>query len=92
VAGAKDLNLFRGPALRAVWRHTAGVPRLVNILCEQAMVNSFGAGQKAVSEALVEEAARDLDLERPRTETRPTRQSQAPRRGWRSLWPLGGRA
>ena len=71
MAGAKDLNIFKRPALRAVWRHTAGVPRLVNILCEQAMVNAFGAGERAVTEALVEEAARDLDLERPRWPAAP---------------------
>ena len=93
VAGAKDLNVFKRSALRAVWGHTAGVPRLINILCEQALVNAFGAGQRAVSEALVEEAARDLDLERPRKAgARRAPHRLGPRSGWRALLGLGARA
>ena len=64
VAGAKDIDLFSAKALATVWRRTAGLPRLINIVCEQALVNAFGAGQKRVDESLVDEAVRDLGLDR----------------------------
>jgi len=63
VAGARDLRLFTRAALRRVWLRTAGFPRLINIVCEQALVNAFGANRDTVNEALVEEAARDLGLD-----------------------------
>jgi general secretion pathway protein A len=67
VAGSRDPHLFNRAALRAVWARTNGVPRLVNILGEQALVNAFGADKRGVNEKLVEEAARDLGLHRPPT-------------------------
>jgi general secretion pathway protein A len=90
VAGAINGDIFKRAALQAVWLRTAGVPRLVNILCEQALVNAFGAGQSSVTVALVEEAAHDLDLQRPREHGAPHPVSAA-RRGWRSVLGLGGR-
>jgi general secretion pathway protein A len=65
IAGAKDVDLFSAMALSTVWRRTAGLPRLINILCEQSLVNAFGANRKRVDESLVEEAVHDLGLDRP---------------------------
>jgi general secretion pathway protein A len=65
VAGAKNVDLFSAAALETVWRRTAGLPRLINILCEQSLVNAFGANKKKVDEPLVDEAVRDLGLDRP---------------------------
>ena len=65
VAGATDVDLFSNAALKTVWRRTAGLPRLINILCEQSLVNAFGANKKRVDESLVDEAVRDLGLDRP---------------------------
>lgn len=66
VAGARDLHLFNRAAVRKVWWRTGGIPRLVNIVCEQALVNTFGANKRGVNEALVDEAVRDVGLDRPR--------------------------
>jgi general secretion pathway protein A len=63
VAGARDLRLFTRAALRRVWLRTGGFPRLINIVCEQALVNAFGANRDTVNEALVEEAAHDAGLD-----------------------------
>ena len=85
VAGARDLHLFTRAALRRVWSRTAGGPRLLNIVCEQALVNAFGANRDTVSEALVEEAAHDLGLDRPRDSGGlPGGYELA--LGWRSPW------
>ncbi len=65
IAGAKDVDLFSLRALVTVWRRTAGLPRLINILCEQSLVNAFGANKRKVDESLVDEAVRDLGLDRP---------------------------
>jgi general secretion pathway protein A len=64
IAGATDVDLFSARALATVWRRTAGLPRLINIVCEQALVNAFGANRRKVDESLVDEAVRDLGLDR----------------------------
>ena len=93
VAGARDLHLFTRAALRRVWSRTAGVPRVINIVCEQALVNAFGADRNTVSEAFVEEAARDLGLDRHRENgglSTGYGPAVARRSTWRTLMRLGG--
>lgn len=91
VAGAKNVDLFSNAALATVWRRTAGLPRLINILCEQSLVNAYGAARKRVDESLVDEAVRDLDLDRPGAGAPPAAVHRAPAlrgRTWSSLFGL----
>jgi general secretion pathway protein A len=93
IAGAKDVDLFSAKALATVWRRTAGLPRLINILCEQSLMNAFGANKKRVDESLVEEAVHDLGLDRPGAGAPPIAPRRAARTGkkW-SLFGLSPRA
>ena len=95
VAGSHDPHLFNRAALREVWARTSGVPRLINILCEQALVNAFGADRRGVNQKLVEEAARDLGLQRSRTDEASAREggrlSEWGRWSLRTLFATGGR-
>jgi general secretion pathway protein A len=93
VAGAQNLNLFTRSALRAVWSSTGGIPRLINIVCEQALVNAFGANRHGVNEKLVVEAAHDLGLGQASSGGGSQEQHHATngrRSGLRSLLRLGG--
>jgi general secretion pathway protein A len=93
VAGARDLRLFKRGALHKVWSWTGGTPRLINMVCEQALVNAFGGNRDRVSEVLVDEAVHDLGLDRPRKSAAlPDGSPIAERRRltWRSLLRLGG--
>lgn len=93
VAGARDVDLFSNAALATVWRRTAGLPRLVNILCEQSLVNAFGANKRKVDERLVDEAVRDLGLDRPGAGAPAGSGHRAPKpRGrWTALFGLSAR-
>lgn len=93
VAGARDVDLFSAAALATVWRRTAGLPRLVNILCEQSLVNAFGANKKRVDEALVDEAVHDLGLDRPGSggPAPALRDAGARRRRWSAFLGLPAR-
>jgi type II secretory pathway predicted ATPase ExeA len=59
VAGAAERPIFADGALDAVFAHSGGVPRLVNILCDNALAFSFACGMPAVLEAQIHEIARD---------------------------------
>lgn len=60
VAGARA-PLFDRAALRAVWRHTAGIPRRVNVLCDRALLGAFSRESREVSPRMVRLAAREID-------------------------------
>ena len=56
VAGGSGSEIT-DPAIRRVHALSGGVPRVINVLCDRALVGAFGRGGKVVDEDLVEEAA-----------------------------------
>lgn len=61
VAGSQEV-FFTDGAIRLIHRHTGGVPRLVNSLCNSALLEAFGAGKKMIDDSIVEAASRELGL------------------------------
>jgi general secretion pathway protein A len=62
VAGYTGEALFDQRALRALHELTGGVPRLVNAVCDGALLLGYGRGLRALGEAELREVARDLEL------------------------------
>ena len=58
--GAQDL--FSPRACAVLHRYSGGVPRLINILCDNALVSGFVRDQSQIGGRLVYAAARDLKL------------------------------
>jgi general secretion pathway protein A len=58
-AGAKDLDLFAGEACSAVFHHTMGTPRLINLLCDAALVYGYAEVKRQIDARTVHEAAWD---------------------------------
>ncbi len=79
VAGAAA-PIFSPSALRRVHRLSGGVPRLVNILCDRALLGAYAQGHRRVGRALVRRAAAEV-------------RGELPGAGRRALgWALGGAA
>jgi len=64
LAGDKSGGIFTGVALDRVYHYTHGTPRLINTLCDNAMMSAFALRKTQVTPELVEEAASDLGLHR----------------------------
>jgi type II secretory pathway predicted ATPase ExeA/outer membrane protein OmpA-like peptidoglycan-associated protein len=58
----RGADLFTEGGVRLIWNRSKGVPRNINTLCFGAMVLGFAERVKLIDERLLEEAARDLDL------------------------------
>lgn len=58
VAGASD-DLFTPGALRAVHRCSGGIPRLINIICDRALLGAYGQGARRVDASRIRRAARE---------------------------------
>jgi general secretion pathway protein A len=61
-AGYPGADLFTLGAVRNIWDHSRGVPRTINTLCFNAMLLAFAEHARSIDGRIVEEAARDLDL------------------------------
>jgi general secretion pathway protein A len=59
VAGGTDPLVFDDDACAALYRHSRGVPRLINLLCDTALVYGFADQRHRVDAQLVHEVARD---------------------------------
>ena len=60
IAGAGRRKIFDAEALRLVFRYTGGVPRLINILCDSAMLCAFADEKNHVDQELLEAAVDEL--------------------------------
>jgi general secretion pathway protein A len=58
---------FSDAAHRNIYRHTGGVPRLINIACDRALLTAFTQGKHRISNRIVKQALRELDGKRPRS-------------------------
>jgi general secretion pathway protein A len=62
IAGSNGQQIFEPEAIGAIHRYAAGIPRVINLLCEHCLVSSFVDQQKVIGPAVVEGVARDFDL------------------------------
>jgi general secretion pathway protein A len=60
-AGATTAHPFDAAALARVAQCSRGIPRLVNSLCDNALMLAFAEGETLIGDAQILEAARDLD-------------------------------
>lgn len=74
IAGATDENIFSQEAVQAIHRLSRGIPRVTNLLCEHALINSFVEQQKPIRKETIVEVAREFQLE----ETDPPSRAPAP--------------
>lgn len=53
-AQARDPDLFEPAALERLAAHSQGVPRIINVLCESALVAAFADGQPRITPSLMD--------------------------------------
>jgi len=61
-AGAEAEPIFSAEALDKIFEYSRGIPRIVNNLCENAMVNAFSREERPVSADTVTDVATDFRL------------------------------
>jgi len=59
ICGARE-SLFNENAVDLVHKLSAGVPRLINVVCDRAMLGSFVEGKRKVDAAIVHKAAMEV--------------------------------
>src|SRR5271166_4477624 len=62
IAGSNGQEIFNPEAVIAIHRYAAGIPRVINLLCEHCLVSAFVDQQKIIGPNVVDVVARDFDL------------------------------
>lgn len=63
VVGRSMSETFSVDAIMAIHACSRGIPRLINVLCDNALLTAFAADQRIVSVEIIEEVRKDFDLE-----------------------------
>jgi len=63
IAGANGEPIFSKEAIQTVHVYSRGIPRVVNLLCEHSMINAYVDSLRPVPAHLVEEVAREFQLD-----------------------------
>jgi general secretion pathway protein A len=61
VAGARDCHLFGDGAVREIWKRSNGVPRIINVLCDNALVTGYVEEKRPIDRKIIRDVARDMD-------------------------------
>ena len=59
VAGS-DQAIFAPSALRFLHRQSKGIPRLINLICDRAMLGAFAQGVARIERSMIRQAAREV--------------------------------
>jgi len=60
VASQKPEVQFTPGALRAIYRYSGGIPRLINIACDRALLTAYGLNRKKISGPIARASIREL--------------------------------
>jgi general secretion pathway protein A len=91
VAGATRTDIFSPGAVDYIFRCSEGIPRNINNLCDNALLNGFSAGEQIIGRAAVQEVADTFDV-LPRLQNIEEREAPArifPAAGRAELWAAG---
>ena len=59
--GKRTQNLFSYGAIEFIYRHSKGVPRLINTLCDVSLLGAYARSTRLVTLELVEEAYQEIE-------------------------------
>jgi len=81
VAGG-DRSIFTPTTLESIYSYSGGIPRVVNVLCDNALLTAYALGRKETDTEIIREVAEDLNItRRPEACPRPIRQGVNNRNG-----------
>jgi general secretion pathway protein A len=63
VGGANGEPIFSPEAIETVHLYSLGIPRVVNLICEHALINAYVEQQRPIQPKIIEEIAREFQLD-----------------------------
>jgi LysM repeat protein len=66
VAGSNDVRIFEPEAVRMIWKFSEGIPRVINTLCDRALMNGYKASRKVIDGKIAKETIHDMSYLGPK--------------------------
>ena len=63
--GGDAAHVFTREAVQAIYESSRGIPRTINVLCDNALLSGFALDRRPVDYAIVQDVSRDFDLGAP---------------------------
>jgi general secretion pathway protein A len=73
IAGADDSAIFSPEALEQVHFYSRGIPRIINLLCEHALISGYVDQNKVIPRETIEDVAREFQLHEVEPISQPMR-------------------
>jgi type II secretory pathway predicted ATPase ExeA len=73
IAGA-DRVIFTPSAVESAYSYSGGIPRIMNVLCDNALLNGYALGRKEIDAGIIREVAEDLNITTNAEARKPIRQ------------------
>ncbi len=67
VAGFRGAHLFEPEAVRLIWKFSQGIPRVINTLCDGALMVGHATSRKVIDGQIAKETIRDMGYLTPAT-------------------------
>jgi len=61
VGEAKNLDIFKEDAIELIYQHSLGIPRIINVICDTALVYGYADGIKIVDKSLIETVIKERE-------------------------------
>ena len=61
ISGCQEQSIFNKSAIDSIYKHSNGIPRLINIICHKALISAYGEGAVKVTHKHVNEAVGDME-------------------------------
>jgi general secretion pathway protein A len=96
-AGYEGKELFEPKAVERIGLNSEGIPRLINVICDNALLIAYASSKRKVSAEIIEEVARDLrltgsvvDLQSPRARDGELRVEETQHTTFEDFFPEDG--
>ena len=70
IAGLPNQQIFSDSCVAEIYRYSGGIPRLINIICDNALLTAYACDSRNIGIEIIREVSEDLELSdsfRPRT-------------------------
>jgi len=61
-ARGRDLRLFDKGSIDEIYNYSGGIPRLINVVCDNALLSGFSKGAKRLNKKIIREVIGELDV------------------------------
>jgi general secretion pathway protein A len=60
-AGSRKISIFDKGAIREIYRYSRGIPRLINIVCDNALLTGFSLEENRIGKTIIRDVIRNLE-------------------------------